>query len=162
MPNPFEKFLTYEDKEHIRVVNYIADKLPDVLAFHIPSEGNKSAFERYKHSIFGNLKGLPDFAFMHPKYKSNNSFEIVYCGLFIELKADEHKRIVQKGKDAGKVVKTKGKLSKEQEVIIEKLNERGYKAVCCWGFDQAKIEIDKYFSDYYEIKKALGKNKFKK
>jgi hypothetical protein len=57
MPNPFEKYLTFEDKEHIRVVNYIKDKLPDILAFHVPNEGKKSAFERYKHSLMGALKG---------------------------------------------------------------------------------------------------------
>ena len=160
--NNFSKFLTFEDNEHIRVVNYIKDKLPDILAFHIPSEGKKSPYERYKHSIMGNLKGLPDFVFLSPKYVSNSSKEIIYNGLFIELKAQEHNRIVLKGAKAGKVVKAKGKLSDEQKVVIEKLNEIGYKAVCCFGSDEAIAIIDDYFKDYYAIQKELNKNKFKK
>lgn len=160
--NPFAKYLSFEDREHIRVVNYIKDKLPDIIAFHIPNEGKKSAFERYKHSLMGALKGCPDFVFMSPKYVSNSSKEIIYNGLFIELKAQEHNRIVLKGAKAGKVVKTKGKLSDEQKVVIDKLNEMGYKAVCCFGSDEAIAIIDDYFKDYYAIKKELNKNKFKK
>ena len=155
MANPFDKFLTYEDNEHIRVVNYIKDKLPDVLAFHVPSEGNKTPYERYKHSLFGNLKGLPDFIFLHPKYMSNCSKQIRYHGLAIELKAPEHNRVVLKGKDAGKVVKSKGKLSDEQKNIIERLNEMSYKAVCCFGAEEAIAVIDEYFKDYYELRKIL-------
>ena len=129
MPNPFDKFITFEDREHIRVVNYIKDKLPDVVAFHIPNESKKSAFERYKHSLMGALKGCPDFAFMFPKYKSIDSKEILYNGLFIELKAPEHNRVVLKGDNAGKIVKTKGKLSPEQKVVLDRLNSIGYQAV---------------------------------
>lgn len=36
--NPFYKFLSAEDLEHIRVVNYIKDKLPEVVAFHVPMD----------------------------------------------------------------------------------------------------------------------------
>jgi VRR-NUC domain len=162
MANPFEKFLSAEDREHIRVVNYIKDKLPEVMAFHVPAEGNKSAFERYKHNLFGNLKGIPDFVFLHPKYKSNESKEIVYLGLFIELKAPEHKRIVMKGKEAGKIVKSKGKLSDDQKEILDKLNQMGYKAVCCFGAEESIKVIDEYFKEFYELKKILNKNRFKK
>ena len=38
----------------------------------------------------------------------------------------------------------------------------GYKAVCCFGSDEAIAIIDDYFKDYYAIKKELNKNKFKK
>ena len=160
MANPFERYLTFEDREHIRVVNYVRDRLPDIVAFHIPNEGKKSAFEQYKHRIMGALKGCPDFVFMSPKYKSISSKEVVYNGLFIELKAQEHKRIVMKGKDAGKIKKTKGKLSNEQKIVIDKLNQIGYKAVCCYGSDEAIKVIDDYFSDYYILRKELSKKKF--
>lgn len=159
MPNPFDKFITFEDREHIRVVNYIKDKLPDVVAFHIPNESKKSAFERYKHSLMGALKGCPDFAFMFPKYKSLDSKEILYHGLFIELKADEHSKVVLKGKDAGKIVKRKGKLSEEQKIVLEKLNNIGYQAVCCFGSDEAIKVINNYFADYLELKNKLKSKK---
>ena len=155
MANPFEKYLTVEDREHIRVVNYIKDKIPEVIAFHIPAEGKKSAFERYKHSIMGNVKGLPDFVFLHPKFASYSKGEAIYHGLLIELKAPEHERVVMKGKKAGKVVKSVGKLSDEQADLIKKLNVFGFKAVCCFGSDEAIKVIDEYFKDYYELRKML-------
>lgn len=161
MPNPFEKYLTFEDKEHIRVVNYIKDKLPDILAFHVPNEGKKSAFERYKHSLMGALKGCPDFVFICPKFKSIDSKDVAYYGLLIELKAQEHKRIVIKGKDAGKIVKSKGKLSDEQKKVLDKANNIGFKAVCCFGADEAIEVINDYFGDYLEVKKDLEKSRFK-
>ena len=155
MANPFEKYLTVEDREHIRVVNYIKDKIPEVIAFHVPNEGKKSAFERYKHSLMGALKGCPDFVFLHPKFKSYHSNEALYHGLLIELKASEYTRVVKKGKQAGKVVKSVGKLSDEQGVILNKLNVFGFKAVCCWGADECISVIDEYFKDYYELRKLL-------
>lgn len=155
MANSFEKYLTIEDLEHIRVVNYIKDKLPEIVAFHIPNEGKKSPFERYKHSLMGALKGCPDFAFMFPKYKSIDSKEILYHGLFIELKAPEHSKVVLKGKDAGKLVKRKGKLSPEQKEVLDKLNNIGYQAVCCFGSEDAIKIINEYFAEYLELKKKL-------
>lgn len=159
--NPFYKFLSAEDLEHIRVVNYIRDKLPEIVAFHVPMEGKKSAYERYRHSIMGNLKGIMDFVFLHPKYKSNSSTEVLYHGLVIELKAPEHNRVVKKGKDAGKIVKSIGKLSTEQAELIEKLNKMGFLAECCFGADEAIKIIDEYFKDFYELQKIAKKNKFK-
>jgi hypothetical protein len=162
MANPFYKFLSVEDKEHIRVVNFIKDKLPEVISFHVPSESKKSAFERYKYSLFGNLKGVPDFVFLHPKYKSNLSQEVEYHGLLIELKAQEHEKVVKTGKDAGKIVKRKGRLSEEQAQIIEKLNNFGFKAVCCFGSDEAIKVIDEYFKDFYELQRIIKRNRFRK
>jgi hypothetical protein len=159
--NPFYKFLSAEDLEHIRVVNYIRDKLPEIVAFHVPMEGKKSSYERYRHSIMGNLKGIMDFVFLHPKYKSNLSTEVLYHGLVIELKAPEHNRVVKKGKDAGKIVKSIGKLSNEQAELIEKLNKMGFLAECCFGADEAIKIIDEYFKDFYELQKITKKNKFK-
>jgi hypothetical protein len=148
MANPFQKFLTVEDAEHIRVVNHIKDKLPGVVAFHVPNEGKKSAFERYKHSLMGALRGCPDFVFLWPKPKSRESKEILYSGLLIELKAPEHKRVVLRGKQAGQIKKTKGKLSEEQNIILSRLNDAGYLAKCCFGAEEAIKTIDDYFCDY--------------
>lgn len=157
MPNPFEKYLTVEDREHIQVANYIKDMLPDVVAFHVPNEGKKSAFERYKHSLMGALRGCPDFVLLWPKYTSIHSTEILYHGLLIELKAPEHNRVVKRGKKAGKIVKSKGKLSPEQEAIINRLNQIKYLAVCCFGAYEAIQVIQSYFSDYLSVKRSLKK-----
>jgi len=151
--NPFEKWLTYEDKEHVKVVNWLKQNLPNVIAFHVPNEGKKSAFERYRASIMGILKGCPDFIILHPKHSEpkkdelgNVYKELQYNGLMIELKAPEHNRIVKKGKNIGKIVASKGKLSKEQEDLLKRLNSIKYKAECCFGADEAIKEIKNYFN----------------
>jgi hypothetical protein len=38
----------------------------------------------------------------------------------------------------------------EQQEIIRKLNELGYYARICVGFDQAKEMIDGYFANYFK------------
>ena len=153
MKKSFWDWLTYEDKEHIKVVNFLKEKLPDILAFHVPNEGKKSPFERFKTSLMGILKGCQDFIILHPKHSeiktdSNGAQyrELLYNGLMIELKAPEHNRIVATGKNEGKVVKTKGKLSKEQEDVIGRLNKAKYRAVCCFGAEEAINEIKNYFN----------------
>lgn len=153
MANPFEKWLSYEDKEHIKVVNWIKGNLPNVISFHVPNEGKKSPFERYKASIMGILKGCPDFIILHPKHseikKDSNGIEykeLLYNGLMIELKAPEHNRIITKGKNEGKITKSKGKLSKEQENLLKRLNKIKYKAECCFGAEEAIKEIKNYFN----------------
>jgi hypothetical protein len=152
--NPFSKYLSVEDTEHIKVVNWIKDNLPDVIAFHVPNEGSKTPFERYKSSLMGILKGCPDFVILYPKHSENKTDsngnvyrELLYNGLMIELKAPEHNRIVKKGKDAGKIVKSKGKLSPEQDVLLKKLNSIKYRAVCCFGADEAIREMRQYFEN---------------
>jgi len=151
--NPYNKFLTVEDTEHIRVVQWVKDNLPGVIAFHVPNEGRKTTFERYKTSLMGILKGCPDFIVLYPKHGENktdssgNTYrELMYNGLMIELKAPEHNRVVLKGKHTGKIVKSKGKLSAEQEVLLQKLNQLKYRAVCCFGADEAIDELRQYFN----------------
>lgn len=160
--NNFSKYLTFEDREHIRLVNYLNDKLPEVVYTHVPSASRKSAFERYKYSLLGVKKGIADIIILCPKYASNTSNEVLYHGLLIELKAPEHERVVMKGKKAGKVVKSIGKLSNEQADLIKKLNLFGFKAVCCFGADEAIKVIDEYFKDFYELQRIIKRNRFRK
>ncbi len=149
--NPYYKFLGFEDREHIKVVNFLESDFPDIVAFHVPNSSKKTPFDRYKHSIMGVLKGMLDFVILHPKYK--NKIEdgktkkmLVYHGLVIELKAPEHEVVIKKGKRAGKIRKAVGVLSEEQKVIIDKLNKIKYKADCCWGADEAITVIKDYMS----------------
>ncbi len=162
----FESYLTVEDKAHIRVVEFMKDKYPDIIFFHIPNEGKKSPFERWKHSLMGNLRGLPDFAILKPKYSEVKSDgkasykELLYHGLFIELKANEHLRVVQKGKQKGKVVTAKGKLSPDQSIVLEKLNKEKFLAVVCHGFESAKAVIDEYLCNHIHSGLDLEKGGF--
>lgn len=99
----------------------------------------------------GVLKGISDFVILHPKYKTitENGKQkkiLVYHGLVIELKAQEHDVVVKKGKDAGKIKKRKGVLSPEQKIILDKLNKIKYLAVCCFGADEAINVIKEYLN----------------
>lgn len=148
----FFRYLSAEDKIHAELVEFINKEYPDVIYTHIPAEGKKSFFECYKHSIMGTKKGICDFIFLKPKYKYKIINEkkqkiLVYCGLAIELKVPLHNRVVMKGKDAGKIVKSVGKLSPEQKEVIDQLNKEKYLAVCCFGFEEAKKVIIEYFSE---------------
>jgi hypothetical protein len=78
----------------------------------------KSARQGHENKLMGYCKGWPDlmFAFAHKGWG----------GLFIELKTPN------------------GKISPEQEVIIARLNETGYKAVICRSPEEAIDEISRY------------------
>ncbi len=150
MANPFDKFLTVEDTHHIQVVNWVKKNLPDIIFAHVPNEGNKTPFERYKYVLMGSLTGCPDFVFFHPKYSEVVEGEkpyrkLLYHGLLIELKAPDHNRIVKSGKMVGKIVKTKGKVSEKQALLIDRLNKVKYKAVAAFGSDEAIKIIKEYF-----------------
>lgn len=156
--NPFYKYLSEEDKHHIEVVGYIKDKLYEIVAFHPVNEGKRTNFERYKFSVMGGLAGIPDFLFLYPKYENE---VLKYHGLAIELKAPEHNKVVLKGKNEGKIVKIKGSVSKEQKELIDKLNNIGYKSICCFGAEETIKEIKEYFKEYLENKEKTKRDKFK-
>lgn len=149
--NPYYKYLSFEDREHIRVVNHLKSEYPNIIAFHVPNEGKKSTFERYKHSLMGAMKGCPDFVILEPKAARKidaagiDYLELQYYGLLIELKAPEHERVVQKGKKAGKTVKAKGKASEEQLNVLKRLSAKKFRAALCFGAEEAIKEIDTYF-----------------
>jgi hypothetical protein len=155
MNNPFWKYLSVEDLEHIKVVNFMKAELPEVIFFHVPNESRKTPFERFKYSVMGNLKGIPDFIFLHPKDEKIEKSLTLFHGLCIELKAPEHKIIIKKGKSSGKTVKKIGKLSEEQSLILQKLKIMGYQSACCFGADEAISVIKEYFKEYLDVKKKL-------
>lgn len=148
--NPFYKYLDVETLEHIKVVHFLQENHSDKVWFHPMNEGKRSTFERYKMSLMGTLKGITDFVIAHPKFKDYNEGgrivrKIVHLGLFLELKAPEHNRVVQKGKKAGHIVKAVGKASAEQIEVMNKLNLNGYKACICYGANDAIKELIEYF-----------------
>jgi hypothetical protein len=152
--NPFDKYLKVEDLEHIKTIRYLQEKHPEKLFFHIENEGKRTPFERYKSSLLGKRKGLPDIAIIHPKFSAplkdavgQTYNKLIYMALFIEIKAPEYERVVQRGKKEGKIVKNKaGQATPEQLEIISHLSKLKYKAVVCVGYDEAKRVIDDYFS----------------
>lgn len=89
--------------------------------FHIPNGGSRNKYEAANLKEQGVSAGVPDLCFP----VARNGFH----GLYIEMKAG------------------KNKTTPAQEKWLELLNDNGYQAVVCRGFDEAKTVIDRYFSD---------------
>lgn len=114
-PNPFEKYLTEEDRLHIGLLEYIRLQYPKALVHHSANEGKRTPFEQFKIKRLGLKKGFPDLI-------------IIFNGrnLALELKT------------------SKGKPSDEQEAWIEVLQAHGWTGQITYGFDEAKEVVDKF------------------
>lgn len=82
----------------------------------MPNE-NKSKTARIRAARLGTSAGFPDYIVLFPHGRA----------LFIEMKR-------QKG----------GRLSAEQREWIDALQARGFAAVVCAGFEEARKEVEKY------------------
>lgn len=90
------------------------------MIFHIPNGGTRNKIEASNLKKQGVRAGVPDLFLPVPKGN--------YNGLFIELKYG------------------KNKATENQKEWIYKLNNQGYLAVICNGFDEAKNIIEKYLT----------------
>ena len=94
---------------------------PDLeMLFAIPNGGSRHKLEAYALKRQGVKAGVPDMFLAVAKGK--------YHGLFIELKAGSNKA------------------SDKQKIWIDKLKKQNYKAVICYGFDEAQNELLEYIS----------------
>tara|TARA_R110002020_G_scaffold115102_1_gene264709 strand:- start:367 stop:711 length:345 start_codon:yes stop_codon:yes gene_type:complete len=108
-----------EDKLQTAVVSYLKMQYKCVYCASLGGQYQRYHSQRLKAKRTGYVAGFPDL-FVYEARKGFN-------GLAIELKI--------KGNYA----------SPAQKKWITNLNSRGYKAVVCTGFDEAKKIIDKYF-----------------
>ena len=90
------------------------------LAFHIPNGGKRNAAEAAHLKRQGVKAGVPDICL--PVAKSG------YHGLYIELKVG------------------KNKPTEMQKRWIGELNAQGYRAVVCYGWEEAAKEIHAYLT----------------
>lgn len=111
-----------ELKVQIAVVNWIKWNFPEMLYCASAGGMRTTLSVAKKMKASGYVKGVPDLQLMHPTN--------IHNGMFIELKADK-----------------KSYATKEQKIWIEKLNQRGYYAVICKGFDHAIEEITNYLNE---------------
>ena len=107
-----------EDGQQEVVVEFC--RLAHIPLAHIPNEGKRGAAYGARMKRLGLAKGFPDLFI--PKAASG------FYGLFIELKRDRTK-----------------KATSAQKEWITYLNAQGYRAVVCYGADEAIEEIKKYF-----------------
>lgn len=92
-----------------------------LLWYHTPNERRASVTELVNLTAQGMKKGVPDNFIAEPRGK--------YHGLYIELKRSK---------------KSLSRKSPEQREWIKSLNEKGYKAVFCYGAEEAKRAVLEY------------------
>lgn len=110
--------LSTETQEQQTVVEFCEwHRIPIV---HIPNEGKRSKAYGAQLKRMGLWKGFPDLFVVASKKG--------YHGLMIELKKDKSKHVTP-----------------EQKACIEYLNTAGYRAVVCYGADEAIHEIIAYW-----------------
>ena len=88
------------------------------LMYHIPNEGKRHPLHGAALKRQGLKPGVPDLCLPVPSQK--------YCGLYIEMK------------------RRNGKVTDAQRDFIDKLCQRGYMAIPCWGWEQARDAIEIY------------------
>ena len=119
-----------EANEQMLVVQYLKLQYPNVI-FNCDMSGIKlSIGQAVKQKKLGMPKGYPDLFIAEPNGK--------YHGLFIELKKSGTKLFKRDGKPVNEHIE-------EQNEMLDRLQERGYYATFCIGFDEAKQTIDSYF-----------------
>ena len=117
--NPFFKYLTKEDKLQHRVISYLQYQHPTILFAHVPNEGKRTIFERYKFKYLGGKAGIPDLLI----FKTNKK----YSGLAIELKVGRNKP------------------TEFQIQWLEWLKQCGWETHVLYNFDDVKSVLDLYF-----------------
>ena len=121
MVNGFYKYLTGEDHLQHSVINYLRMQYPKALWAHVPNEGRRSPFERFKFKHLGGKSGIPDLMIFTP-----NDY---YNGLAIELKYK------------------KNKPTENQRVWLIQLEDNKWKSIWLNDYDLCVEAIDKYFSN---------------
>lgn len=106
-----------ERQEHIICADWL--RAQNIFFHHSPNGEKRHVHTGFLLKRMGVKPGWPDFEIPCPKNGHH--------GLFIELKA------------------TDGILSPNQKIILDKLNENGYLAVCTYGFEQFKKVVQDYF-----------------
>ena len=121
MPNPFKKYLTKEDNLQNAVMTYFKLNYPDAFVIHVPNEGKRSPFERYKFKYLGGVSGVPDILCF-----SKNANR---CGLAIELKVGYNKP------------------TENQKSCLNRLKTQNWAVSWFNNYADTCNFIDKYFSD---------------
>jgi hypothetical protein len=106
----------------IAVVKWLRLQFPEIRYCASAGGMRTSLSVAKKMKASGYVKGFPDLFLYHPTMTKN--------GMAIELKADK-----------------KSYASKEQKQWISDLNDRGYYAVICKGFDETINEITNYLNE---------------
>ena len=114
-----------EDEEQMALFEWArlnAGRWPELRwLYHVPNGGSRGPAEAGRFAAMGVKRGVPDVALDEPRGG--------FHGLRIEMKR-------RKG----------GKVSDEQQEWIDHYNSIGFRAVVCYGWDEAREAIETYLS----------------
>lgn len=133
--NPFYKYLTAEDREHVEFIEYCRNTYPGLIIVHTPSEGKRTPFERYKAALMGLTIGIPDFLIICAQQP--------FSGLAIELKATGKKIYLKDGKTL-----IADETIRKQNEMLKRLRDQDWFAAFAIGIDEAKY----IFNNYMQLK----------
>ena len=137
----FDKLVPTESEEQQGLFCYCSvemSRYPDLdMLVHTPNEGKRSKAQGAKLKREGLRKGFPDISLCVAKGP--------YHGLYIELKR-------RKGYN----------ITPEQKEWIIKLNEKGYAAAFCFGWEEAWEFIHAYLTCYMSDRQKIVERYIKK
>lgn len=116
-----------EHDEQVNLIQWFRFKselfgISEQLLFAIPNGGQRNILVARKLKAEGVRAGVPDLFLAYPNHR--------HCGLFIEMKKESN-----------------GRASDSQKGFLKLLNETGYLAVVCKGWQAASEVIEKYLKD---------------
>lgn len=120
-----------EYTEHLQICNYLATYYPNVLFTTDLSGVKLNMGVAIKVKNLKSCRGFPDIFVLQP----NKNFK----GLFIELKKSGQKLFKKDGS-------YKSEHLQEQSEVIKRLNDLGYLATFCIGYDNAIEVINNYLN----------------
>ena len=117
--NHYIKYLGKEDILQHQVYNYFLYTYRNkALFFHVPNEGRRTPFERFKAKYLGMIPGIPDIIMVKDQDV-----------LFLELKVKPNKP------------------TKSQEEFLNKARSYHYGSHVAYTFDEAKKIIDNFMEE---------------
>ena len=122
---------TEESKLQQSCVKWFRLQYPKELLFAIPNGGQRSKITASILKAEGTVAGIPDLFLAKHKFGKEGTTIVIHHGLFIEMKT------------------ATGRLSKDQEYWLTKLNTKGYLAKECRSGSEAIELIEAYMMGSY-------------
>jgi hypothetical protein len=110
-----------EQDLQIQCVKWFRYQYPNEILIHIPNGGKRSKVEAVRFKEMGVMSGFPDLAL----FKKSGG----YGALFIEMKAK------------------KGNTSDNQDELLIRLSEKGYKTIVCNSFESFVEIVSNYLNE---------------
>jgi len=124
--NPFEKYLTKENKFQRAVAQWLNMQHGELLWWHTPNEGKRSTFERWLAKVLGIRAGVSDIIIVHQN--------AVYNGIAMELKVGNNKP------------------TQAQQDFLQHAKRQGFYTCVCYDLQQVMQVVNNYMQDVAQLK----------